>query len=117
MLSNQPFYEDVVGVIKSQREPVQERCDLIYMLGSVFESFGQEIHSRDAAFISEKVGGMFVGTLLSLMDAQQESEEVKVASAMALKKTIKNPSISTELAPELAHQVFGKLTEYEEVLQ
>lgn len=117
MLSNQPFYEGVVGTIKSPHEPVQERCDLIYMLGSVFESFGQEIHSREAAFISEKIGGMFIGTLLSVLASEQENETVKVASAMALKKTIANPSISTELAPDLAGQVFGRLAEYKEVLQ
>jgi len=117
MLSNDPFYRGVMGVIQSGAEPAEERCDLIYMLGLVFESFGQEIHSRDAAFVSDKVGGLFVGTLLGILESASEADEIKVASAMALRKTIQNPSISTAFTPQLTQQVFGKLKEYSEVLQ
>jgi len=117
MLSEGLFFETVVGAIKSSGEPVQDRCDMIYMMGSVFEAFGKDIHAREAAFTSEKIGGMFVGTLLSILDSAGEPEEVKVASAMALKKTVQNPTISTVFAPELTKQVFGKLQQYGDVAQ
>ena len=115
MLSEGMFFETVVGAIRSSGEPVQDRCDMICMMGAVFEAFGKDIHSRDAAFASEKIGGMFVRSLLSILDDESESPEINVASAMALKKTVQNPSISTAFAPDLTAQVFGKLQQYADV--
>lgn len=117
MLMDAQFFDSVVAAIRNSAEGPEERCDLIYMMGSVFEEFGHEIHSRDAAFVSQKIGNLFVRALLELLSMQAESEEVKVASAMSLKKTIQNPSISTDLDPQLAKAVFGKLQEYGDVAQ
>ena len=115
MLMDGGFFDTVVGTIQSQANPAEERCDLIYMVGSMLEEFGREMRSRDAAFASEHVGGSFVRALLGLMASGHEPEEIKVASAMALKKTIQNPSISTEFGPALTSEVLARLQEYRDV--
>ena len=116
MLMDAQFFDSVVAAIRDPSEGPEERCDLICMMGSVFEEFGRDIHSRDAAFVSQKIGNLFVRALLELLGAQAEPDEVKVASAMSLKKTVQNPSISTGLDAQLAKEVFGKLQEYGEVV-
>ncbi|MEM4633555.1 MAG: hypothetical protein QW275_00170 [Candidatus Anstonellaceae archaeon] len=115
MLSHGLFFETVVGAIRSKGESVEERCDIIYMMGEVFNAFGKDIHSREASFTSEKIGGLFVQSLLSILQDASEPAEVKVASAIALKKTVENPSIRTCLPKNLALEVFENLKQYSDI--
>ncbi|MCX8197807.1 MAG: hypothetical protein N3F07_01245 [Candidatus Micrarchaeota archaeon] len=117
MLSQGAFFEALVGAIKSKGEPLQERCDIIYMMGKVFEAFGKDIHARESAFTSEKIGGLFIQSLLGILGDPSEPTEIKIASAMALSNTVQNPSIRTDLPQNLASEVFGKLQQYSDVLK
>ena len=116
MLSDVNFFESVVSTISNPTESKEERCDLAYMMGEVFESFGRDIHAREATYISERIGKQFVRTLLTLLSSEGEPDEVRVASVLALHKTIFNPNISTNLEPELAKEVFARLKEYGDVV-
>ena len=115
MLMDGGFFDTVVGTIQSPANLPEERCDLIFLMGSMLGEFGGEMQSRDAAFASEHVGGSFVRSLLGLMASSREPEEIKVASAMALKKTMQNPAISAAFAPPLASEVLARLQEYRDV--
>lgn len=115
MLSQEGFFETLVGTLQSRREPLEERCDIMYVVGSVFEQFGYDIHSREEAFTSEKIGGMYVTTLISIMGAKDEPEEAKVASAISLGKTVQNPAIRMALDATIAKEAFEAIAKYPEV--
>ncbi len=112
MLSNEGFFETLVGAVQSRGEPLEERCDIMYVIGSVFEQFGYDIHSREEAFTSEKIGGMYISSLLSILNSGEEPEEAKLASAISLGKTVQNPAIRLALAPAVAKEAFEALSKY-----
>ncbi len=116
MLLEGEFFGGVVSEIANPSESTEERSDIIFMMGAVFESFGRDLHAREATFVSEKIGGQFVKTLVSLLSSESEPDEVRVASAIALHKTIFNPNISTNLDPALAKEVFSLLKAYGDVV-
>ena len=115
MLSHGNFFDTLVSAVQSRREPLEERCDIMGVVGSVFEQFGQDIHSREAAFSSGEIGGKYIAALLSIMGSEAEPEEAKVASAISLGKTVQNPSIRTALEPSVAKQAFDALSQYADV--
>jgi len=115
MLSDPQFFESVLSAVMNPSESVEERCDILSVLGCVFEKLGSEAHMRDAAYVSERVGWQFVKSALSLLSSDK-SEEVRVACAMALSKAVTNPSIRTNLDPGLAKQSFDVLKAYGEVV-
>ncbi|VVB99579.1 Uncharacterised protein [uncultured archaeon] len=116
MLSDRPFFSYVMQAISSRNEPTEERCDLIYITGSVYEAFGMELHSKEGALASEESGQAYVNALVAILKEENEPEEVKVASALSLKKALSNPNISTALPVPLAKEAFAQLSTYRDVL-
>ena len=117
MLSHGNFFDTLVSAVQDGHQPLEERCDIMCMMGSVFEQFGQDIHSREAAFTSEEIGGKYIVALLSILQSEAEPQEAKVASAMSLGRTVQNPSIRTSLQPTVAQQAFEALKEYSDIAQ
>jgi|GEM_PF-1375313 len=112
MLSHGDFFQTVVGTVKNKSSPLEERCDIMCVVGQVFEQFGGDIHAREAEFTSQKIGGMYVVAMLGILGSQDEPKEAKVASAISLNKTVQNPSIRVSLEPALAQQAFAALSQY-----
>jgi len=117
MLSHGNFFDTLVSTVQDGHQPLEERCDIMCMMGSVFEQFGQDIHSREAAFTSEEIGGKYIVSLISIIQSDSEPEEAKAASAISLGKTMQNPSIRTSLQPTVAQQAFEALKEYPDIAQ
>ena len=109
MLSDRAFFDYVVQMMGSISVPLEERCDLICVLGEVFAQFGSDMRSGEGAEVSEKSGIDFVSALLEIIGRPNEKQEVKAACAIALKKALSNPAISTELPPETAKSAFARL--------
>lgn len=111
MLSDLNFFSYVMQMISSPAVEAEERCDLICVMGSVFETFGPDAQVRGAG-ITEKSCESFVKSVSGVMACREEQEEVKAACAIALKKTMGNPNISIQLDPGLAKGAFEQLASY-----
>ncbi|HQT45479.1 MAG TPA: hypothetical protein PLO51_05865, partial [Candidatus Micrarchaeota archaeon] len=100
MIDNSDFFSKTIGAILSNTESSEERCDLIYVMACLFEEFGHNIHMRDGTFVSQKIGGEFVNALLAIISTQTQPDEVRVAAAVGIKKTIQNANISMKFTPQ-----------------
>ena len=113
MLSDSQFFSYVLQMICSKAVEAEERCDLVSVVGAVFETFGEE--TKDTG-LGQGAWVEYAWATLAVMASPEEQEEVKVACAMALKKTLRNPNINADAEPNLAKAASERLAAYGEVL-
>ena len=113
MLADQAFFNYVLQVIGSRSMEAEERCDLASVMGTVFETFGQEAGDKG---ISRGAWAEFAWALLAVMASPEEQEEMKVSCAAALRRALRNPDISVDIDPELAKAASAQLSAYEGAL-
>ncbi|MCX6772447.1 MAG: hypothetical protein NTV88_01605 [Candidatus Micrarchaeota archaeon] len=109
MLSERSFFDYVVQMMGSGAVPTEQRCDLICIMGSVFEAFGANSGSKEAVEISEQCGEEFVKMLLDMVGIADEKPEVKSACFVGLKKVLSNPNVSLLLDPEISKAAFWQV--------
>ncbi|MFA5105604.1 MAG: hypothetical protein WC506_01460 [Candidatus Micrarchaeia archaeon] len=112
MIDDSGFFSQIIGSIINTSETAEERCDLIYVMSTLFEEFGHQIHMRDGAFISQKIGGEFVNALLAILSSPAQPEEVRVAAAVGIKKTIKNGNVSMQFNSQTVQNIVNVVKEF-----
>ena len=116
MLSERSFFDYVVQMMGSPAVPLEQRCDLICIMGSVFEAFGVSPIPKEAAELSEQWGEEFIKMLLDMVGIQDEKAEVKSACFVAMKKVLSNPNVSLLLDQEISKAAFWQVASHDSVL-
>ncbi len=112
MIDNELFFSEIIKAILSPTETPEEKCDLIYVMASLFEEFGHQIHMRDGTFVSKKIGGEYVNALLAILSARTQPEEVNIAAAIGIKKTIQNGNISMQFDTQTIQNIVSVVKEF-----
>jgi hypothetical protein len=112
MLEKQGFFETILGIINSKTESDEERADAIFVLSSIFEEVRLDWYKEEK--ISDKKIDLFFEILLSILDSDSESIELKTAAFLSIKKLAYSP-IRQKLSKEINAKIDEAIIKYKKL--
>jgi hypothetical protein len=112
MLEKQEFFETILRIINSKTESDEERADAIFVLSSIFEEVRLDWYKEEK--ISDKKIDLFFEILLSILDSDSESIELKTAAFLSIKKLAYSP-IRQKLSKEINAKIEEAIIKYKKL--